>query len=333
MPTALAIPVFLVSLAVTLGAAAFFARRLDRLGLRLGLPETLLGLLTALAADAPEVSSAIAALVKGEHDVAVGVVVGSNVFNIAAMVGVSAVLVGVRLRREALIVEGFVGLWATIVVTVLLLEGITPAVAIVLLALVFVPYVALLAAGPEGVMALHLRLGRARFLVSVFGEPHRAAEPQPSHGETILRPALMLLPALAIIVLGATGMVTAAVDLGDRWSVPGALVGVLVLAVLTSLPNAYTAIRLGLQRRGSALASDTLNSNSINLVAGIAVPALLVGLASLTALSAFELGWLIAMTLFALLALGQKQGAGRQAGLTLIALYAVFVVVEIAARA
>src|SRR6478672_11403613 len=113
---------FLGSLALTLTAAAFFARRLDRVGLHLGLPETVLGLLTALAADAPEVSSAIAALVRGEHDVGVGVVVGSNVFNLAAMVGLSAVLCGgIRIRREALAVEGAVGVAATLVVGLLIL--------------------------------------------------------------------------------------------------------------------------------------------------------------------------------------------------------------------
>src|SRR4051794_41933686 len=78
MAAFLSVLLFFASLAVTLAAAAFFARRLDRIGLRLGLPETLLGLLTALAADAPEVSSAIAALVKGEHSVGVGAVIGSN---------------------------------------------------------------------------------------------------------------------------------------------------------------------------------------------------------------------------------------------------------------
>src|SRR3954466_2579723 len=86
--------IFLASLAVTLAAAAFFARRLDRVGLRLGLPETLLGLLTPLAGDAPETASAIAALVKGENSVGVGVILGSNVFNLAAMVGFSALLCG-----------------------------------------------------------------------------------------------------------------------------------------------------------------------------------------------------------------------------------------------
>src|SRR3954470_16872914 len=110
MAAFLSVLLFFASLAVTLGAAAFFARRLDRVGLRLGLPETLLGLLTALAADAPEVSSAIAAVVKGEHSVGVGVIIGSNVFNIAAMIGLSAVLCGgIRIRREALAVEGAVG--------------------------------------------------------------------------------------------------------------------------------------------------------------------------------------------------------------------------------
>ena len=59
----------------------------------------MLGLLTALAAHAPEVSSAIAALVRGKHDVGVGVVLGSNVFNVAAMIGLSAILCGrIRIR-------------------------------------------------------------------------------------------------------------------------------------------------------------------------------------------------------------------------------------------
>src|SRR5919202_1736465 len=107
---------FVGSLVVTLAAAGFFARRLDAVGLRLGFPETLLGLLTALAADAPELSSAIAALVKGQHSVGVGVVVGSNVFNLAAMIGLGAVAAGhIRVRREALAVEGSVAHAVTLV--------------------------------------------------------------------------------------------------------------------------------------------------------------------------------------------------------------------------
>src|ERR1700752_3312468 len=114
MAPLIALPLFVVSLAVTLSAAATFARRLDQLGAKFGLPEVIIGLLTAMAADGPEVSSALAALSKGAHEAGVGVIVGSNAFNLAAMVGLSALLAGrVRVGRETLILEGSAGLAVT----------------------------------------------------------------------------------------------------------------------------------------------------------------------------------------------------------------------------
>ncbi len=313
--------VFLGSLAVTLGAAAFFARRLDHVGLRLGLPETLLGLLTALAADAPEVSSAIAAVVKGEHSVGVGVIIGSNVFNIAAMIGLSAVLCGgIRISREALAVEGLVGVAATVVAGALILELIGAWLALVLLAAVLVPYLVLLSLGPA----------RApRSLLRFFGERHRPDHVL-AHGEKVLMPALMLLPALAIIVVGSTGMVESALNLAHRWSVPDVIVGILVLAILTSIPNAFTAARLAFQRRGAAVVSETLNSNTTNLVFGLTVPALFVSLGSTAALTVFDLGWLLLMTLVAIALFARRGGVTRSGGLAILLLYVVFVAVQIA---
>jgi len=311
---------FLGSLALTLTAAAFFARRLDQVGLHLGLPETVLGLLTALAADAPEVSSAIAALVKGKHGVGVGVVVGSNVFNLAAMVGLSAMLCGrIRIQREALAVEGAVGLAVTVIVGALLLTLLGPWPALALLAVVLVPYVVLLSLGPA----------RApRPLVRFFGERHRP-DHRLAHGETVLVPELTLLPAIAVIVLGSTGMVQASLDLGQRWSIPDVIVGTIVLAVLTSIPNAYTAARLAFQRRGSAVVSETLNSNSVNLVFGVSVPALFVALGSSGALARFDVGWLLLMTAVVIGLLARRAGVARSAGLVILALYGVFVAVQI----
>ena len=312
---------FLVSLAVTLAAAAFFARRLDRVGLRLGLPETLLGLLTALAADAPEVSSAIAALVKGEHAVGAGVVLGSNVFNLAAMIGLSAVLCGgIRIRREALAVEGAVGVAATVVVSALILKLIGAWAALALLVLVLVPYVVLLARGPA----------RApRQLVRFFGERHRPDHVL-AHGEAVFVPALMLVPALAIIVLGSTGMVESALNLAHRWSVPDVIVGILVLAILTSIPNAFTAARLAFQRRGSAVVSETFNSNTTNLAFGIALPALFISIGSTSDLTRFDLGWLLLMTLVTIALFARRGGVTRSGGAAILLLYAVFVAVQIA---
>jgi cation:H+ antiporter len=134
-------------------------------------------------------------------------------------------------------------------------------------------------------------------------------------------------------VAGSVGAVRAATDLADAWSVPRVLVGVIVLAILTSLPNAWTGVRFGLQQRGSALMSETLNSNSINIVAGLALPAAFGSLASFSTLDKFDVAWLLGMTAVALVLFGRRDGAGRAAGASLIVLYAVFVAAQIGARA
>jgi cation:H+ antiporter len=140
----------------------------------------------------------------------------------------------------------------------------------------------------------------------------------------------VLLAALCLIVAGSIGAVRSATELTDRWSLPPALVGVIGLAILTALPNAWTGVRFGLQGRGSALMSETLNSNSINVVAGVAIPAALGSLTAFSGLDVFGLAWLFGMTVAALVLFVRRGGAGRGAGAFLIALYAVFVAVQIA---
>jgi cation:H+ antiporter len=330
MTPAAAIPVFLVSIGVMLAASSLFAERLDHIGLRLGLPEALLGLLTAVAADAPEISSAIAALVQNEHAVAVGVVVGSNAFNLAAMLGLSAVVAGhVRARHETLEIEAFVGLWLLAVMLAVVTGGLGAAFGAVLVAVVVVPYVALLAAGPRLARKLPLGVAESRFVRRSFGKGHKPAPSLDSRRE-VAGLLLVLLVALCLIVAGSVGAVRAAIDLAHAWSVPDALVGVVVLAILTSLPNAWTGVRFGLQRRGSALMSETLNSNSINIVAGLAVPAALGTLAAFSGLAIFDIAWLIGMTTVAVVLFGKRGGGGRAAGALLIVLYAVFLVVQFA---
>jgi cation:H+ antiporter len=330
MTPATAIPVFLVSIGVMLAASAVFAGRLDHIGLRLGLPEALLGLLTALAADAPEISSAIAALVQNQHDVAVGVVVGSNAFNLAAMLGLSAVVAGhVRARHETLEIEAFVGLWLLAVMLAVVAGGLGATSGGVLVAVVVVPYVALLAAGPRLARKLPLGVAESRFVRRSFGEGHRRDRSLDSRRE-VAGLLLVLLLALCLIVAGSVGAVRAATDVAEAWSVPEALVGVVVLAILTSLPNAWTGVRFGLQRRGSALMSETLNSNSINIVAGLAVPAALGSFAAFSGLAIFDIVWLIGMTTAAVVLFGKRGGGGHGAGAVLIAMYLVFLVVQFA---
>jgi len=302
--TSVAAVVFIVSLAATLYAASVFAERLDHLGARLGLPEGTLGLLTAAGADAPELATAIVALSTGAKSVGFGVVVGSNVFNIAAMIGASALLCGrVRIRRDALVLEGGASIAVTTLM-VLLAFGVLSAWVVLALALaVLVPYV-------------------------VIGF-RRELEHQRPHPPVSSRPLLLIPPSVAVIVLGSVGMVHAALKLGHAAGIPDVLIGTLVLAVVTSIPNAYTGVRLGLARRGSALVSETLNSNTINLVGGLAVPALFVSVVA-GGLARADAVWLLGATVLAVALLAPRSGVHRAGGALLVASWVGFAVVQAA---
>ncbi|MGN6870244.1 MAG: sodium:calcium antiporter [Solirubrobacteraceae bacterium] len=308
MPPVLAAPLFLVSLVVTLAAARLFARRLDRLGVRFGFPEALIGLLTALAADGPEISSALFALLKGAHDVGVGVLVGSNGFNLAAMIGLSALLTGhVRLPRRVLVLEGTVGLLITVVAGALLLGWLSPGVAAGSSALVLIPYLVLVLAGARTTPG-----------------PHEPTAPGPITDPTHHLLGLIVLD-VALIVAGSAGMVQTALTLAGHWHVSNAILGVLILGPLTSIPNAATAVRLGLAGRGAALVGETFNSNTINLAAGVVLPSLFVTLAAISTLARLQLAWLLAATLLTLSLLARPGGMRRAGAVALVVMYIAFV--------
>lgn len=321
MSPALAVPLFCVSLAVTLGAARLFAGRLDRIGVRFGFPEALIGLLTALAADGPEISSALIALFKGAHDVGVGVLVGSNGFNLAAMIGLSTLITGrVRLARATLLLEGAVGLVVTLVAATLLLGWLSPAGATVLTAFTLIPYLAVVIAGSRLSGRHFTRLAQAL-------HEHAATdrEPDTSTNPTHHLLALIVLD-VALIVAGSFGMVEAALSLGAHWHISDAVLGVVILGPLTSIPNAMTAVRLGVAGRGAALVGETFNSNTINLGFGVIVPSLFVTFTAVTTLGKLQLAWLIGATLVTLAALARAGGMRRPEALGLVVLYFAFVV-------
>ncbi|MGH9107613.1 MAG: hypothetical protein ACRDZX_17635, partial [Acidimicrobiales bacterium] len=66
------VPAFLAGAAISMLASARLVRALEGLGTRLGAPEMLLGLVAALAADGPELTSAVTAQLQGHHAVGIG---------------------------------------------------------------------------------------------------------------------------------------------------------------------------------------------------------------------------------------------------------------------
>jgi cation:H+ antiporter len=321
MSIATALLLFAGAFALTVASSVVLARELDRIGERLGFSEALLGIVTALGADAPEIASAVAAIVAGHEDTGVGVVVGSNVFNLAGLLGLSALIVGpVRIHAHGLALTGGVAI-VVAVIGALVAVGVLPgAAALALAVLVLAPYVT--------VSALH---ADARRRLPHFLREAVVEEQQDARRDEFARPAsgvdaLAVVPALAAVVGGAYGMVAAAQSLADRWDVSDVVVGALVLAALTSIPNLIAAVRLARHGRGAACVSESLNSNNANILVGLCVTAVILGLGAASGIEIFAAWWMVGMTVVAVV-LGFGNGLTRREGAVIIALYVAFVVV------
>lgn len=319
---------FVVGLAVTLASSELFARGLTRLGTKLHFSEGLLGLLAALGADSPELSSAVIALLAGAGSVSVGVIVGSNLFNLAALLGLSAVVAGgVRIRRGPLLLDATVGLLA-LAVSAAMVAGVLPPAAAAVIVIAAVGVYVLILAGE------HVRLPRLRALLA--SAPHGLVEvayesdhdrPRSRHESWI--PVALIPLALAGVIGGSFAMVHSALIAGPRLHISTAVLGTIILAALTSLPNLWVALHFARTDRGTALFSSAMNSNTINLIGGLIIPAIFIGLSSARG-SLPYFGWLVDLTLLAVLAPIPRSRLSRTAGAAIIGIYLVFVVLRIA---
>lgn len=333
MPTLDASFLFLASLALTVVSSIVLSRRIEQLGKWLRLSESLLGIIAALGANAPEISSAISALRHGQRDLGLGIVFGSNIFNLAALLGLSALCSGrVRVSRRTLLLNGSVAL-SVLALTAFQLWGLlSAALATSMTAAIMVPYILFTALSPLQFQRAAGYLGFDAVVSKTVTDANRDA----TIGETPPRPSyadiLGVAPALFSIVAGSIGMVRSAIFLGSAWKLSTPVVGTIILASLTGIPNVVTAVGLALRGRGSAVLSESLNSNTLNLVAGVSLPTLLLGMGTLTASTVFSLWWLIGMTLLALFLSFAAGGLGRKAGLLLVVTYAAFVVAVMIAK-
>ena len=141
------------------------------------------------------------------------------------------------------------------------------------------------------------------------------------------RDALMAGGALVVVVVASVAMEHGASTLGDHFGVPEIVVGGLVLAAVTSLPNAVSAVYLARRGRGAATFSTALNSNSLNVAAGLLIPAVVIGLAKPSASGMLVASWYVALTALTLLLAYAGRGLGRISGGAIILAYIGFVVV------
>jgi cation:H+ antiporter len=326
--TASAAVAFPVAALGALVASFVLVQRLERLAGRLGLSEAMLGLVVALAADAPEITSAVTASARGNTSVGAGVVLGSNVFNLAALLGLGVIVARrIFLHRKVVILEGIVAIWVAVVTLAVVAAG-AGAIAGLLLVLVVVGvYIVVSALSPARLQQLGLPPRLVSWLDVAIDEEELELAAGIRPAESGRRDVLVGAVSLMVVVGASIVMERTAETIGRHFHLSDLVIGGLILAAVTSLPNAVGAVFLATRGRGAAFLSEAMNSNMLNVVIGLLLPSVFFGLSGATGPSTLVAAWYFGLTVLSLLMAYAGKGLNRREGALIIVAYLAFVVV------
>ena len=252
-------------------------------------------------------------------------VIGSNVFNLAALLGLSAVLAGeIALHRRVIVLEGVVAVWIASVCVVVVVGLLSAAAGLAMVLAVLVPYLVILGVRHERLGRWGLPAAWVRWLTGAVVEEELELEVaiHPRRGRA--RDATIAAASVVVVVGASVAMEQAASKLGTRHGIPEIVVGGLILAAVTSLPNAVAAVYLSQRGRGAATLSTAMNSNALNVAVGLLLPGVIVGLGAPSTGSTLIAVWYLGLTVFALACAYSASGLRRTHGALIICAYLAF---------
>lgn len=236
----------------------------EKLSTYYGLPPTIHGaVVVAIGSSFPEFSSTVlSTLLHGEFELGLSAVVGSAIFNIMVIPGLSGLASKGPLKagKELVYKEA---LFYIIAVAVLLLTF--------SFAVIYFPSEKSLQGNFNRWLAL-IPIGLYALYLFIQQQEMKESGQQKDQGST--KPGkqwLLLLLSLGLVLVGVEGLIRAALFFGDYFNTPNFFWGLTVIAAVTSIPDALISIRMAKQGKGIPSLSNVLGSNIFDLL--IAVPA------------------------------------------------------------
>lgn len=279
---------------------------------RLNLSPMLIGLtLVAFGTSAPEVVVSVAAAMTSASDIAVGNALGSNIANLGLVLGMTALITPIAIRRTNRTLELPVLTVITLAAWPLLLDG----------RLGLLDGIALLT-GLLVAMTVLIRFGETARSMTANVPERISTSPWRTWTKTVL--------GLALLIASSRLLVWGAAELAAALGVGELIIGLTVVAIGTSLPELAASVASALKGRHGMALGNIVGSNLFNLSLVLAIPALIGGASIGTDAMLRDYGTMVVMTLmvFALILVsGTHAQLSRAGGGILLALYLGYTVI------
>ena len=305
-------------LILLVAGAEGLVRGASRLAAAAGISPLVIGLtVVAFGTSAPELAVSLKSSLAGQADVALGNVVGSNIFNVLFILGLSAVIVPLIVAQQLVRLDVPLMIGVSLLVWVLSLDGAIGRWEGALLFAGIVAYTLFL--------IFQSRREKNKAVADEYAGEYAEREPR-TWQRTLLNIALAI-GGLVLLVLGARWFVDGATQLARAFGLSELIIGLTIVAAGTSMPEVATSIVAALRGERDIAVGNVVGSNIFNLLAVLGLTAFVApgeGIAVARGMVTVDLPFMVAVAVACLPIFFTGHTIARWEGLIFLAYYGVY---------
>ena len=315
------IVLFIAGLVALVVGADLLVRGASRLALSFGISPLVVGLtVVAFGTSAPETAVSIGAVLEGKTDLGVGNVVGSNIFNVLGILGISALIAPLIVNVQLIRQEVPIMLGASILVMVMGLDGTLGFVDCAILFGLLLTYTSFL-------IVQSRRQGKAA--ESEFAEEFAPTGTwMDAWMDKIPVQIGLIAVGLVGLVVGSNWLVDASVAFAKSLGVSDLVIGLTIVSIGTSLPEVATSVVAALKGERDIAVGNVVGSNTFNIFCVLGLSGLFAGSSGLPlapSLLAFDIWVMLAAALACVPVFLTGREIARWEGGVFIAYYVAYV--------
>ena len=271
--------------------AELLVRGASKLALSFGISPLVVGLtIVAFGTSAPEMAVSTVAVLNGQTDIAIGNVVGSNIFNVLFVLGLSALITPLLVNVQLIRQEVPIMIGASLLLLALGLDGTISLMDGAILFSLVLAYTVFLIVQSRAESKASQDLYSAQFTPAA-----------PSGWDSKLPVQLLLIVAgLGLLVLGSDWLVTASTIFAKALGVSDLVIGLTIVAAGTSMPEVATSVMAAIKGERDIAVGNVVGSCTFNLLGCVGLAGVVSGNAGLTMPAAvlnFDIWVMIAVSL------------------------------------
>lgn len=258
------IVLFVLGLVFLIAGAESLVRGAGRLAAAVGISPLVIGLtVVAFGTSAPELAVSVKSALSDQAGIAVGNVVGSNIFNVLFILGVSALIVPLVVSSQLIRLDVPIMLALSVLVLLLALDGVFSRVEGLVLFIGLLVYI--------GVLILMSRKETAAVKLE-FAQEYSIVSTAHTHW---LKDTLLIIAGLALLVTGSRWFVDSAVIFAQYLGVSELVVGLTIVAAGTSMPEVVTSIIAAIRGERDIAVGNVVGSNIFNIMGVLGVASII----------------------------------------------------------